>query len=158
MPIFHFGFFGSSSFRFAYFASFIFVSLMISSFSLRSETSEKTTFFRFEAKSFSLLFRFVSLRTENERRTLLATLTVRRIKESRTEDLVKGMIYHTCVRPTRSLVLHCCQHSSDQSLLQKESTYNINMNSRERLQLKSRLKRILKGIFHQILVENSTTI
>jgi hypothetical protein len=43
---------------------------MIFSFSLRSETSEKTAFFFFEAKNFSLHFRFVSLRTENERRTL----------------------------------------------------------------------------------------
>jgi hypothetical protein len=71
MAIVHFGFFGSFSFRFPYFASFVFVSLMISSFSLRSETSEKTAFFRIEAKSFSLHFRFVSLRTENERRTLI---------------------------------------------------------------------------------------
>jgi hypothetical protein len=63
--------FGSFSFRLAFFASFVFVSLMISSFSLRSETSEKTAFFRFDAKNFSLHFRFVSLRTENERRTLV---------------------------------------------------------------------------------------
>jgi hypothetical protein len=40
-------------------------------FSLRSETSEKPPFFRFEAKNFSLPFRLVSLRSENERRTLL---------------------------------------------------------------------------------------
>jgi hypothetical protein len=43
---------------------------MIFNVSLRSETSEKTGFFRFEAKNFSHHFRFVSLRAENERRTL----------------------------------------------------------------------------------------
>jgi uncharacterized membrane protein len=44
------------SFRFAIFGSFVFVSLLISSFSLRSETSEKTDFFRFEAKKICLFF------------------------------------------------------------------------------------------------------
>jgi hypothetical protein len=76
MKFFHFRFFGSFSVCFDYLASFVFVSLMISSFSLRSETSEKTAFFRFEAKSFSLHFRFVSLRTENERRTLIGGLAL----------------------------------------------------------------------------------
>jgi hypothetical protein len=70
---FHFRFFGSFSFRFAYFASLIFVSLTISSFSLQSETSEKTAFFCFEAKSFLLHFRFILLQTKNERRTLIPT-------------------------------------------------------------------------------------
>jgi hypothetical protein len=49
---------------------FIFVSLPLFrfvSFSFRF----RFPFFRFEAKSFSLHFRFISLRTENERRTLL---------------------------------------------------------------------------------------
>jgi hypothetical protein len=57
-------------FRFAYFASFVFVWLLISGVLLRSETSKKTGFFRFAAKKISLLFSFVSLRTGNERRTL----------------------------------------------------------------------------------------
>jgi hypothetical protein len=48
-------------FHIAFFASFVFVSLVISSVSLRSETSEKTKFFRFEAKTFLPFFRFVSL-------------------------------------------------------------------------------------------------
>jgi hypothetical protein len=46
------------SFGVAVFASFVFVSLLISSFSLRSE---KTDIFRFEAKKNLLIFRIVSL-------------------------------------------------------------------------------------------------
>jgi hypothetical protein len=54
-------FFGSVTFLLVFFASLAFVSLVISRFSLRSETSEKTAFFRFEAKKNLLNFRIVSL-------------------------------------------------------------------------------------------------
>jgi hypothetical protein len=71
---------------------------MISSFSLRSETSEKTAFFRFEAKSFSLHFRFVSLRTENDgapysRITIFAQICNKRVLQSRSCGLSRKIMF-----------------------------------------------------------------
>jgi hypothetical protein len=61
------------SFCFAVFASFVFVSLLISNFSLRSKTSEKTDFFASKRKKFAYFsHRFAS--TKNERRTLAVSL------------------------------------------------------------------------------------
>src|SRR5450830_1551391 len=87
----HFAFrfrFASFHFRFASVSQhFIYVSLFASvslhfifrfasyfDVSQRCETSEKTTFFRIDAKRFSLRFRPFRFRTENERRTLLSGL------------------------------------------------------------------------------------
>jgi hypothetical protein len=77
---FHLEFFGSFSFRFAYFASFVFVSLMISSFSLQSETSEKIAFFSLRSEkffaSFSLRFASNRKRTAHPRRKAMSNVRV----------------------------------------------------------------------------------
>jgi hypothetical protein len=63
----------SASFSFSFhFVSFRFASDFYVSH--RCETSEKITFFRIEAKKISLRFRFISLRSENDGRTLLGHL------------------------------------------------------------------------------------
>jgi hypothetical protein len=58
------------SFSFAFFAWFGFVSLLISSVSLRSETCEKSGFFSLRSEKMLAYFSLRFALTENERRTL----------------------------------------------------------------------------------------
>jgi hypothetical protein len=70
-----------------------------------NRNKRKTAFFRFEAKSFSLHFRFVSLRTENERRTLVVGDILRSRRNGR---------YGTYAQPeqSRRVILPSWRHRS----------------------------------------------
>jgi hypothetical protein len=75
MTIFALQIFVNFSFRFVDFVSLVFFSLLISSVLLRSKTSKKNRFFALKKNIFPLIFA-VSLRTENERGTLLINLSL----------------------------------------------------------------------------------